>query len=137
MRRLPVFFIILLQVFSASCSLDDGPNFNFTALKIVNADVPESFNYNETYTITVTYIKSDNCTNFEGFDVLKDDTTVRSVLAIGSVRTDLDSCEEIATEQTATFKFSVIYRDPYTFKFYQGENNEGEPEYLTIMVPVN
>lgn len=134
--------IIVLAAFIAfignGCSLDnDEPNFHFTALEIVDAELPESFDFNETYEISVNYLKPDNCTNYEGFDIVKDSLTVRNVVAIGSVRTDVDDCTEEAIEQTASFNFTVIYREPYKFKFYTGDNSDGEAEYLEIIVPVN
>ncbi|APQ19299.1 hypothetical protein A9200_00445 [Maribacter hydrothermalis] len=128
---------VVIAFICNSCSIDDdGANFHFTALEIIDADVPESFNLNETYVISVRYLKPDRCTYYEGFDVIKDSLTVRNVVAIGSVRTDLNCTEEI-TEQTASFNFKVIYADPYTFKFYTGENSDGDPEYLEVVVPVN
>jgi len=38
-----------------ACDLDDGQNFRFTTLSIVDANLPESFELNETYSIEVTY----------------------------------------------------------------------------------
>ncbi|HDZ04511.1 hypothetical protein LCGC14_0079170 [marine sediment metagenome] len=120
------------------CSIDDdGANFHFTALEIVDAEVPESFDLNQTYKISVNYLKPDSCTYYEGFDVVKDSLTVRSIVAIGAVRTDFDNCMEELVQETASFNFQVIYTDPYTFKFYIGDNNEGEAQYLEIVVPVN
>ncbi|TLP80820.1 hypothetical protein ES765_07050 [Maribacter sp. ACAM166] len=133
---------MLLAAFIAfignGCSFeDDAPNFHFTALEIVDAALPESFDFNETYEITVNYLTPDSCTNYEGFDIVKDSLTVRNVVAIGSVRTDVEDCAEQVIEQTASFNFTVIYNDPYTFKFYTGNNSEGEAEYLEVVVPVN
>ncbi|WP_405384931.1 hypothetical protein [Maribacter sp. LLG6340-A2] len=134
-------FILLAALFalvSNGCSLDDdAPNFHFTALQIVDAELPESFDFNRTYEIKVDYVKPDGCTNYEGFDVVKDSLTVRSVVAIGSVRLDVDDCTQEAIEQTASFNFKVIYNEPYKFKFYTGDNSEGEAEYFEVVVPVN
>lgn len=134
--------LLLLVIFTAfilnGCSIDDdGPNFHFIELQIVDAELPESFDFNKNYVITVTYLKPDGCTFYEGFDVQREALTVRNVVAVGSVRTDSQSCTEAIIEETASFNFSVIYTDPYTFKFYTGESSDGEPEYLEIIVPVN
>lgn len=133
---------MLLAAFIAfignGCSLDDdSPNFHFTALEIVGAELPESFDFNETYEIKVNYLKPDNCTNYEGFDIVKDSLTVRSVVAIGAVRIDADDCTDEVIEQTASFNFTVIYNDPYRFKFYKGEDSEGNAEFFEVIVPVN
>lgn len=138
MRKKLVLLYILAAGMLTGCSIgDDGPNFHFTALEITDADLPESFDLNETYVVTVTYVKPDGCTAFEGFDVVKDDVTVRNVVAIGSIRTDRDDCTQDGNELTASFNFTVIHPDPYTFKFYTGDNAEGNAEYLEIIVPVN
>lgn len=121
-----------------SCSIeDDGPNFHFTALEIVSAELPESFDLNSTYVITVDYLKPNSCTFYEGFEVAIEELTVRNVVAVGTVRTDIAACTEAIVEETATFNFKVIYTDPYTFKFYTGDNVEGQPEYMEVIVPVN
>lgn len=138
MRKKLVLLAVFIALINNGCSIeDDDANFYFTALEIVDAELPESFDYNKTYEILVNYIKPDSCTNYEGFDVVKDLLTVRNVVAIGSVRTDKDNCTVESIEQTASFNFKVIYTDPYTFKFYTGDNSEGEAQYLEVVVPVN
>lgn len=130
--------VALFALLLGSCSLDDDePNFNFKALRIESAELPESFNLNETYQINVTYSLPDGCTQYEGFDVTKEDTTVRNVVAIGVAMTDLVSCTQVITQEEASFNFIVKYDQPYTFRFYQGENSAGEAEFLEVVVPVN
>lgn len=137
MGRKVIFLVVCFSLIFSGCSNDDGQNFHFTALQIISADVPESFELNQTYQINVTYSLPDGCTAYEGFDVNYEDTTIRNVVAIGSVRTNTEACEEVVTEGQAFFNFTIIYDQPYTFKFFQGENNDGEPEFLEIIVPVN
>ncbi len=133
-----VFLFASLALIFSGCSLDDDePNFHFTALRITSADLPESFTFNQTYRIDVTFELPDGCTAYEGFDVTQEDTTVRNVVAIGTVRTDEDiACTQAIVEREAFFNFSVIYNEPYTFKFFQGEDSDGEPQFLEVVVPV-
>ncbi len=65
-----LFFSLMCTLFY-SCDLDDddAQNFHFTTLTVLEADVPESFELNETYDIEVTYLRPNSCTFFEGFDV--------------------------------------------------------------------
>lgn len=132
--------LILLLVLAAplvSCNLDDdGVNFNFVALQILSAELPESFTQNQTYEITVTYVRPNGCTFFEGFDISEADTTVRNVVAVGSELQD-QACTQATEEVTATFNFIVLHSDDYLFRFWTGEDAEGEPEFLEIEVPVN
>lgn len=137
MRKKFIFLIVCVSTILGGCSNDDEPNFHFTALRIVTAELPESFELNQTYKIFVDYELPNGCSAFEGFEVIQEDTTTRSVVAIGSVRTDIEPCTEAIIEGQAFFNFVVIYNQPYTFKFHQGENSDGEPEFLEIVVPVN
>lgn len=120
-----------------SCKLeDDGVNFRFVALQIVSADLPESFTLNETYEIKVRYLRPSACVYFEGFDITSEDTTTRNVVAIG---TDFyeQTCTQAVEELEATFNFICLYEQTYLFKFWTGEDENGNQQYLEIEVPVN
>ena len=137
MKRL--LFLLVVATFSVltSCSVDDGINYHFEALKINSVEMPESFELGEVYNIKVSYFRPDSCTYFEGFDVVKEELTTRNVVAVGSVIENKDSqCIEKMDEVTASFKFEVLYDQPYLFKFWTGDNENGESEYLEITVPV-
>lgn len=137
-RFMRICFAVSFVLFSFSCSLnDDGPNFHFKALQITEAEVPESFELNQTYQITVTYILPDGCTGFSGFEVADADTTIRNVVVFGTVRTDQEACTTAVTEAQASFNFLCLYDETYTFRFWQGEGADGEQEYFEVVVPVN
>lgn len=137
MKKYFFIFLISMSLISvSSCDIDDGVNFIFVPLQITNADLPESFRLNETFEIVVTYAVPDDCTIFSGFDVTDADLTVRNVAVFGSMRTDSDNCEEQFIERTATFDFNVVYDEPYVFRFWQGTNADGEPEFFEVEVPV-
>ncbi len=137
-RLVPVIFIAFFGTLLSSCSLeDDSPNFQFVPLQIISAQLPESFTQDETYEIEVTYLKPNGCISYEGFDVTQEEETIRNVVAVGSERIDVDFCTEQVVEETAVFNFVVLYNQTYTFKFWVGETESGEQEYLEIEVPVN
>lgn len=129
-------FAVALSFYS--CDLgDDGPNFHFVPLRIESADMPESFDLDATYRINVTYTLPDGCTYFEGFDVTKEDVTTREVVAVGSQRTDQVACSEAIQTIEDSFDFIVIHSEPYLFRFYQGDDANGDPQFLEVEVPVN
>lgn len=132
--------LLWLVVFSwlNSCSLDDDtPNFYFTTLKTVEAEMPESFELNKTYDIKVTYVRPNGCTYFEKFDVYKTGETDREVYLQGSVLTSNDTaCTEAVEEVIATLKFNVIFTGEYHFKFYAGQDDNDESIFLEYNVPV-
>lgn len=123
------------QLFS-SCSLDDGVNFHYEPLQILSAELPESFDMNMVYEIKVTFLRPDDCTLFEGFNVFRTDTTTRKVVVIGAIL-DRESCTEVNQEVEETFRFEVRYSGTYTFMFWTGEDENGDAQYLEIEVPVN
>ncbi len=137
MKRLAFLYGILFifLVTTTSCNNDDGVNFHFTALEIIGAELPESFQLNGRYQITVSYNRPDDCTYFEGFDIVQKDLTVRDVVAIGSVITN-EVCAESPEVVQATFNFVVLYNETYLFRFWQGEDENGGPKYLEVEVPV-
>ncbi len=130
-------FLLFLGIFLGGCSLDDdSPNFHFSLLRAESVDLPEFFELNETYRITVDYVLPDGCTFFDRFNVTDGGTTIRNVVAVGATRTDVEACTTEIVEGQAFFNFVVIYDQPYTFRFYQGEDTEGEPQFLEVIVPV-
>lgn len=121
----------------SSCKLeDDRVNFRFVPLQILSADVPEAFELNETYEIRVRYLRPSACVFFEGFDITKEGVTTRNVVAIG---TDFyeEVCTQAVEEQEASFNFICLYEDTYLFRFWTGEDENGNQQYLEVEVPVN
>ncbi|MDC6362027.1 MULTISPECIES: hypothetical protein [Flavobacteriaceae] len=134
----PILVLVACSLFSA-CNLDDDtPNFYFTTLAAVEAEMPESFELNQTYNIKVTYLRPNGCTFFEGFDVTKLGETDREVVVVGSVLTDDDTaCTEAVQEVEATLPFRVIFTGEYNFKFYAGQDANDEAVFLEYTVPVD
>jgi hypothetical protein len=126
---------LLLLVLNACDIGDDEVNYHFVTLEIIEVSMPESFTLNETYEIGVTVLVPNGCTQFEGFDVVSGDTTVRNVVAIGTERVDL-ACAEVISEVEASFDFLCLYPETYLFRFWTGEDDQGVPQYLEIEVPV-
>jgi len=134
-----VFFLLLVASFTllSSCDIDDDVNYHFEALQVKSVEMPEAFDYGQIYKIKVTYFRPNNCTFFEGFDVVKEDITTRKVVTIGTVIEEEDECTGEGEDLIATFNFEVLYNEPYLFRYWTGEDAEGEPTYLEITVPVN
>tara|TARA_R110000868_G_scaffold156678_1_gene383662 strand:- start:574 stop:996 length:423 start_codon:yes stop_codon:yes gene_type:complete len=138
MKKIIAFSLMLFTALTfLGCSLgDDQENFHFVALPITSVEMPDSFVLNETYQIKVKYLRTSDCEYFEGFDIVKEETTVRNVAAIGSKLSDSDDCNEIEQEIETSFNFVVLYNQTYTFKYFTGNDESGEAQYLEIEVPV-
>ena len=119
-----------------SCSIDDdSPNFSFEILPIESVDIPDEFTLGEVYPITVSYFKPSTCHSFKEFYYLKENNE-RTVAAINYVFED-KTCEALIDELVeVTFNFIVTSNGSYIFKFWQGEDINGEDQYLIIEVPV-
>lgn len=131
-----VFKAFLLLLVLSACDIgEDDVSYHFVTLEIVDVSMPESFNLNETYEIGVTVLVPNGCTEFEGFDVISEDTTVRNVVAIGTERNDV-ACTQVLSEVETSFDFICLYPETYLFRFWTGEDEQGVPQYLEIEVPV-
>lgn len=137
MKRLIVLLFISATFLGlTACDNDDDVRYQFKNLKITDANVPDSFELGKTYEIEVTYERPDGCTYLQGFDVYPvENNTTREIVAVGITYEDRN-CTQQVTEVTDSFLFKVIYTDDYTFKFYQGNNAEGEPQFLIKNIPV-
>lgn len=136
MRSISKFLATLSLVFIvAGCELDSGENFHFVNLEVASATFPETFIRGNTHEIVVSYRRPDDCTFFEGFDVLTPDSNTRNVVAIGSVLTN-DDCNTTDDQVEATLYFTVLYDETYLFRFYSGRDSAEQPIYLEYEVEV-
>ncbi len=128
--------LILILIVTVSCSInDDSTNYGYEILPVESVDIPTEFEYGETYTITVSYFRPSNCHYFSEFYYVINGSQ-RTVAPITIVY-DNDNCENLEDDLVdATFEFLVTDRKTYTFKFWQGEDEDGDDVYLTIEVPV-
>lgn len=128
--------VICLTLILASCSVDDDSvNYSFDILPVESVVIPDEFTLGETYPITVSYLKPSSCHAFREFYYLKNNNE-RTVAPINYVFAE-DDCETLEDELVEnTFNFVVTGNGSYIFKFWQGEDADGEDQYLIIEVPV-
>lgn len=128
--------LILLTIISFSaCSTDnDVPNYYFEYIEITEVDIPSEFILDETYEITISYTLPNNCYQFYHYDYIYEDTS-RIIGAIAIVNDDT-TCVQSTID--GEFIINVVARqsEPYIFKFWQGEDNQGVNQYLIVEVPV-
>jgi hypothetical protein len=133
MKKLLVLSLTL--ILNASCSIDEGVNFKTDILPVESVDIPSEFELGGTYPITISYFRPSTCHQFREFYYFKENNE-RTVAPITYVfdRNDCETLENNLVE--ATLNFHVTSNGSYVFKFWQGENENGETQYLTIEVPV-
>ncbi|PKQ45711.1 hypothetical protein [Confluentibacter flavum] len=134
MKKILILSFILILM--GSCSLDDdGKDFNLEILPIESVDIPDSFTMGQTYPITVSYLRPSTCHLFREFYYDKDNN-IRTVAVIDYKYLN-NNCEDLENELVeATFNFHVTSNGSYIFKFWQGEDDNGDNQYLIIEVPV-
>lgn len=128
------FFVLFAVLLTVSCSDDDSYDYHYELLPIEEAMVPEVFEYGELYELSVKYNVPDDC--YINSDILYEyDGDARNVAVISLV-IESNNCEVIDIEEELTFKVHALQESPYIFRFWQGDDENGDPVYLTIEVPV-
>ena len=129
-----IIFVIFAVVFFVSCSDDDSSDYHYELLAVEGALVPEEFVFGEVYDLTVQYKIPDNC--YANSDILYEyDQDARNVAVISLV-VENNNCDVLDLEQDLTFKVHALQTSPYIFRFWQGDDENGEPIYLIMEVPV-
>lgn len=135
MKKLIALTLLLVSV--VSCSLDDEDNisYGYEILPVESVDMPTEFILGETYTITVSYYRPSTCHYFSEFYYVIDENQ-RTIAPITVVYNN-NNCQNLdETLVDSTFDFLVTSKNTYVFKYWQGEDEEGDDVYLTIEVPV-
>ena len=129
------------MVFS-SCSEDDpfsGQGFHFEILPINEVLMPESFTHGEFYQIDYSYYRPSTCYAFNELYYLVEGD-YRTVAVINTVLEETNDiiCEPLEDElewRTLFFECKKNFGS-YIFKFWQGQDDNGEDVYLIMEVPV-
>ncbi|MCA0933052.1 hypothetical protein LCM02_11360 [Lutimonas saemankumensis] len=129
-----IFFVIFAVITMASCSDDDSYEYHYELLPVEDAQVPEVFEYGKIYDLTVTYLLPDDC--YVNNDILYEYENTSRNIAVVSLVIESNDCEDLELEQELTFRVHALQKNPYIFNFWQGDDENGEPIYLTVEVPV-
>ncbi|WP_282122953.1 hypothetical protein [Algibacter mikhailovii] len=134
-QLISLFFIAFLVL---GCSNDDDYNdheYHLEYVNTVSADVPEEFVFGRTYRINVTIELPNSCYFFYNqYDYFYEGTS-RLIYPIGHVDDGIP-CTPNIRETTFSIPVQALQSEPYIFKFYQGEDADGQDIFMTIEVPV-
>lgn len=139
MKKL-IFFGLIIAAFW-SCSIDDSPKevFLLEILPIESASVPTEMSFGETYTINYSYLKPTTCHTFNDLYYIAE-SNVRTVAVISKVLIANEGiiCQALTNElEERSFSFVANNREgTYVFKFWQGEDDNGQDTYLIYEVPI-
>ena len=117
-----------------SCSDDESSDYHYELLPIEVTAVPEVFEFGGVYDITVKYIRPDDC--YINGEILYEYNQDARNIAVFSLVLEENGCETIDMETELTFQVQALQSSPYIFRFWQGDDDNGEPVYFTVEVPV-
>ena len=136
-KLLLVFFSLLL--FSGCSAEDDSDNIMQNLAPVISVDLPDSFDFGESYNFEIIYKRPTNCHRFSGLNIEKNPNNAneRTIGVVTSFRTSNTNCVDSGNlEARATINFVAERDDFYIFKFWQGKNEAGRDEFLIVEVPV-
>ena len=129
-----ILLLSLLFIFS-SCESDDE-SYSVVVLPIASVEIPNAFELGETYPITMRYYKPSNCHANYGIYYKKDlNTRICAVKNLMENRNNCDPIQNVLVEET--FNFYVTNTGNYIFKFWTGEDTNGNDTFLEYDIPVN
>jgi hypothetical protein len=132
------YIIIFFFGFIVSCSQDNSIKEDFTIelLPITEINLPNTFIFDESYTLEYSFIKPTDCHLFHDLYYNIEDN--ERTLAVFSKKLNNDYCQILDNETvTRSLNFHCSKESGiYIFKIWQGENNDGEDEYLIYEIPI-
>ena len=128
-------FLFVFLLFGCSDDDDNYHEYHLEYISVVSAELPDEFIYGRTYRINVTIELPDSCYYYYNqYDYFYEGTS-RLIYPIVHVD-DGVPCTPNITETTFSIPVQALQNEPYVFKFYQGEDADGQDMFLTIEVPV-
>ena len=135
MKHFIPLFLVAFLIFGCSDDDNNDHDYHLEYVNVISADLPDEFIYGLTYRINVTIELPNSCYYFYNqYDYFYEGTS-RLIYPIGHVD-DGVPCTPNITETTFSIPVQVLQSAPYIFKFYQGEDENGQDVFLTIEVPV-
>ncbi|RXP52261.1 hypothetical protein EC396_11440 [Lutibacter sp. HS1-25] len=130
--------LFLISFLIVGCNNDDDYNdhdYHLEYTSVISADVPSEFIYGRTYRINVTIELPSSCYYYYNQYDYFYEGNARLIYPIVHVD-DGVPCAQNIREITFSIPVQALQYAPYVFKFYQGEDADGQDKFLTIEVPV-
>ena len=134
-KYLLIMFVALALTVSSCNDEGDYHDYHLEYTSVKGAELPDEFIYGRTYRIDITIELPNSCYYFYNqYDYFYEGTS-RLIYPIAHVD-DGVPCTQNITETTFSIPVQALQQEPYIFKFYQGEDEDGQDMFLTIEVPV-
>ncbi|HLT54325.1 MAG TPA: hypothetical protein VKZ97_10550 [Flavobacteriaceae bacterium] len=133
-----ILLVVLTFAALVSCSLnDDSDNTYYEFVPVEPIDFPTEFELDSLYNLKLKYYRPTSCHAFNDIYYAHDSVDVRTIAIVTTVFADNNNCEPLVdVSHEVNFDFKALDIESYTFKFWQGEDETGEDQYITLEVPV-
>jgi len=138
MKKLMLLLVAVFALNSCTQLDDNAPNYYLEVLPIESFVVPQSFDMNAYYDITVTYKQPTSCHIYDGiyYEKSGDERTFGIQAKVFNTDTaKCDTLDEAPIEVKFKFQCTPGYQK-YVFKFYKGEDAQGNNIFEEVTVPV-
>jgi hypothetical protein len=137
MKKITLLFVSLILFYSCLDSDIDTPNLAYEILPIDEYTTPDSFTFGQRDTIKLKYSLPNGCYYFN--DIYYEYQDTARVVAIRSIKDkDLDAvCTEAIIQYDYDLIVTATQAEDYLFKFYKGEDANGDSIFEEVVVPVN
>ena len=135
MKNFLVTFLVAITLVSCSLGNDGHTNLELKTLPIKEYVVPTEFDYGLSYTIKVVYDLPDGCHAF--YDLYYKQEETSRIVAISALVDTQAVCTEVITTKEHEFVVNIAQSRDYTFRFWKGEDNNGNDIFEDVIVPVN
>ena len=131
-----VLLLLLTVLALVSCSLDnDLPDYHYEVLAVESFTVPQSFTTGNSYEIKVKYKRPTDCHYMDGIYYDKEGNT--RIIAVQSKVIEKSDCAPLTDQiYEVSFDFICSGGTSYIFKFYKGEDEDGNNIFEEVEIPV-
>ena len=122
------YIYIIISLLVSSCQLDLSEDKSLEKIPIFDVQIPNNLSVNTEQTISFKYGLKNGCYSLYEVErnFLNENTLETTVFAKVD---DSDICTQEYSEETYTFKFTPTQTQTYYFKFWIGQNTQGDDEY--------
>ncbi|UZO82032.1 hypothetical protein NBT05_06065 [Aquimarina sp. ERC-38] len=138
MKKCILLLLLLCSIFFFNCSdSDDETQFFFERVPIESVELPEQLIRDKEVTLKVLYQRPSDCHSFNNFDY-ETNANQRTVTVINIVVESDSICKGLSEKDIVELPLNFVAgnENSYVFKFWIGQNEEGEDTFETIEIPV-
>ena len=133
-KKILVTFLVAIALVSCSLGDDNDNNLELRTLPVRDYVLPTEFEYGLSYTLKVEYDLPDGCHTF--YDLYYKQEEASRIVAITAIADTKVDCAEIIVAKEHEFVVNVAQSRDYTFRFWKGEDSNGNDIFEDVIVPV-